>query len=228
MYPMNEADRRRQLEAAEAKGVALFDAVERAGFVKAGRSESAVDGDIYELARREFGVQRHWHKRLVRTGINTVCVYADDPPERVIAADDTVYLDFGPVFVEWQADIGRSYAVGSDPKKRQLVADLPRLFARVQAAYRASPEMTGAALYAIAQQEAENAGWCFGGTIAGHTILGDYSAPAIAREPRNYIAPGNEEPMTLTDRMGRTRHWILEIHLVERNRTFGGFYERLL
>ena len=228
MYPMNEADRRSRLEAAEAKGMALFDAVERAGFVKAGRSEISVDADIYELARRDFGVQRHWHKRIVRTGVNTVCVYADDPPERVIAADDTVYLDFGPVFGEWQADIGRSYAVGGDPQKQQLVADLPRLFSRVQAAYRAAPEMTGAALYAIAQQEAENAGWRFGGAIAGHTILGDYSAPAIEREPRNYIAPGNEEPMRLTDRLGRTRHWILEIHLVDRNRTFGGFYERLL
>ncbi len=225
---MNEADRRSQLEAAEARGMALFDAVERAGFVQAGRSESAVDRDIFELARREFGVERHWHKRLVRTGLNTICVYSDDPPERVIAANDTVYLDFGPVFGEWQADIGRSYAVGNDPQKQRLVADLPLLFDRVQAAYRASPDMTGAALYAIAQQEARNAGWHFGGAIAGHTILGDYSAPAIAREPRNYIAPGNDEAMTLSDRLGRPRHWILEIHLVDRDRTFGGFYERLL
>jgi Xaa-Pro dipeptidase len=30
------------------------------------------------------------------------------------------------------------------------------------------------------------------------------------------------------DHLGRERHWILEIHLVDRARTFGGFYEQLL
>jgi hypothetical protein len=31
-----------------------------------------------------------------------------------------------------------------------------------------------------------------------------------------------------TDHLGGARHWILEIHLVDQARTFGGFYERLL
>jgi hypothetical protein len=30
------------------------------------------------------------------------------------------------------------------------------------------------------------------------------------------------------DANGCERHWILEIHLVDKARTFGGFYERLL
>jgi len=30
------------------------------------------------------------------------------------------------------------------------------------------------------------------------------------------------------DHLGRDLLWILEIHLVDRARTFGGFYERLL
>ena len=30
------------------------------------------------------------------------------------------------------------------------------------------------------------------------------------------------------DANGRVRHWILEIHLVSPDGTFGGFYERLL
>ena len=28
--------------------------------------------------------------------------------------------------------------------------------------------------------------------------------------------------------MSGTRHWIIRVHLVDRSRTFGGFYERLL
>ena len=225
----SENDRRAALEAAEAKGMALFDAVEREGLVRAGRSEKDVDQDIFDLAREKFGVQRHWHKRIVRAGVNTIMVYADDPPERVIEADDTVYLNFGPIFGEWQADIGRSYALGSDPQKNQLVADLARLFGVVQAHYRAAPGITGAELYAFAQASAEEAGWLFGGAIAGHIILGDYSMPRPPGDAaRNYIAPGNNEAMRLPDTLERERHWILEIHLVDRTRTFGGFYERLL
>jgi len=34
--------------------------------------------------------------------------------------------------------------------------------------------------------------------------------------------------MSEPDGNGRPRHWIGEIHLVEHNRAFGGFYERLL
>jgi Xaa-Pro aminopeptidase len=223
-----EYRRRAELEAAEAKGLALFDAVEKAGLVAPGRSETEVTSDIFALAREKFGVLRHWHKRIVRTGPNTVTIFAEDPPDRVIGADDTVYLDFGPVFGEWQADIGRSYAMGSDPQKRRLVADLARIFDAVQARYRAAPGMTGAELFAQARSAAEESAWLFGGPTAGHTILGDYSAAPVGREPRNYIAPVNDEAMTLPDRLGRARHWILEIHLTDRARTFGGFYERLL
>jgi Xaa-Pro aminopeptidase len=229
MTSETETRRRAGLEAAEAKGMALFDAVEREGILRPGRSELEVDHDIFDLARAKFGVQRHWHKRIVRAGPNTVKVYADDPPDRVIAADDTVYLDFGPVFGEWQADIGRSYALGDDPDKKRLVADLPRLFGIVQAHHRASPDITGAELYAFAQKAAEGAGWLFGGTIAGHIIKGEFSMPPPpGNTARNYIAPGNDEPMRLPDTLDRARHWILEIHLTDRGRRFGGFYERLL
>lgn len=223
------SDRRAGLEAAEAKGMALFDAVERDGFVRPGRSEKDVDQDIFDLAREKFGVQRHWHKRIVRAGVNTIKVYSDDPPERVIEADDTVYLDFGPIFGEWQADIGRSYALGSDPEKNRLVADLARLFGVAQAHYRASPAITGAELYAFAQDKAAEAGWLFGGAIAGHIIKGEFSMPPPPGDPaRNYIAPGNNEAMRLPDTLERERHWILEIHLIDKAKTFGGFYERLL
>ncbi|MBS0470110.1 MAG: aminopeptidase P family protein [Proteobacteria bacterium] len=226
---MTSDARRAGLEAAEARGMALFDAVEAAGFVRAGRRESEVTEDIFALARDKFGVLRHWHKRIVRTGLNTVKIYADDTPDRVIGADDTVYLDFGPVFGEWQADIGRSYALGPDPEKQRLVADLPRLFDEVQTVYHASPDMTGAELYAQAVASAEGAGWLFGGPSAGHIILGEY---AMAKPPgdksRNYIASGNDDPMSLADTLGRARHWILEIHLVDPTRSYGGFYERLL
>ena len=90
---------------------------------------------IYALARELFGVRRHWHKRVVRCGPNTVLGYYDEVPNQSIGADDVVYLDFGPVFAKWEADLGGSYAVavGSDPRKHQLVADVGKAFRLGQA-----------------------------------------------------------------------------------------------
>jgi hypothetical protein len=34
--------------------------------------------------------------------------------------------------------------------------------------------------------------------------------------------------MRRTDRAGRACHWILEVHLVDRERQIGGFFEQLL
>ena len=123
-----EKDRRAQLEAAERKAFALLDAIERAGLIAPGKTEAELDAEIYELAKRDFGVEKHWHRRAVRAGPNTLCTFYDQPPVRAIAPDDIVYLDLGPVFAAWEADVGRSYAVGGDPDKQRLVADLSRTF----------------------------------------------------------------------------------------------------
>ena len=44
----------------------------------------------------------------------------------------------------------------------------------------------------------------------------------------SYITPANDTPLRRTDKAGRIRHWILEVHLIDRGREFGGFYEELL
>ena len=223
-----DTDRRAALEAAEVKALAMFDAIEAAGFIAPGRTEAEVTQDIFALAETRFGVAQHWHRQIVRTGANTLTTAADYPEALTIAADDTVYVDLGPVFEAWEADIGRTYAVGVDPEKHRLVVDLPRVFDRVQAHYKASPDITGAELYAFAQAAADEAGWVFGGAIAGHWV-GDFPHNRWPGErDTKAIWPANTFPMHTTDHLGRARNWILEIHLVDRARTFGGFYERLL
>jgi Xaa-Pro dipeptidase len=39
---------------------------------------------------------------------------------------------------------------------------------------------------------------------------------------------GADRPMRRLDDVGLPCHWILEVHLVDRNREIGGFYEQLL
>jgi Xaa-Pro dipeptidase len=228
LFPLVKDPRRAELEAAQAKALGLFDAIERDGLVRPGVSERQVEDEIGKLAAREFGVEKHWHRRLVRTGPNTLATASDNPPIREIAADDVVYVDLGPVFEAWEADIGRSYVLGNDREKQRLVDDLPRVFEKVQAHYRRDPGMNGAALYAFAQDAAAAAGWRFGGKIAGHIVSEFAHALIPGDKALNRISPLNPEPMNRPDGKGRARHWILEIHLVSPDGSFGGFYERLL
>ena len=80
--------------------------------------------------------------------------------------------------------------------------------------------MTGVELYAYAQQCAKAAGWLFGGAIAGH-IVGEFPHARIPGDKDHYrVSPANT-PRNM-------KYWIIEVHLVDRTRTFGGFYERLL
>jgi Xaa-Pro dipeptidase len=228
LFPVCNRERRAALEAAEARALALFAAIERDGLIAPGRSESDVEEDIRTLAARDFGVEKHWHRRIVRSGPSSITTAGDHPPVRVIEADDIVYLDLGPVFEGWEADIGKSYALGSDPRKQALVAELPHQFDKLQAHLRAHPGITGAALYAFAVGSTEQAGWTFGGKIAGHIISEFAHAQIPGSKELNRIAPSNTAPMSDPDGNGNPRHWIGEIHLVDRDGGFGGFYERLL
>ena len=88
--------------------------------------------------------------------------------------------------------------------------------------------MTGEELYEIACAEAKKEGWEFGGEIAGH-LVGSFPHERIPKDKITlYITRGSNTPMSLLDVSGRKRHWILEIHLVDRAREIGGFMEQLL
>jgi Xaa-Pro dipeptidase len=167
----------------------LFDAIEASGMIAPGRNERAVEEEIYALAEREFGVTKHWHKRIVRSGINTLNIASDNPPSRVIGKDDTVFIDLGPVFDEWEADVGRTYVMGNDPQKHRLCADLPQVFDALKLHYEAKEDITGAELYAVAHHLAEGAGWLFGGAIAGH-LVGEFPHARIPGERSIQGQPG--------------------------------------
>jgi Xaa-Pro dipeptidase len=216
------------LRRAQDQASALFDDVEARGLIRPDVSESQLSKEICDLARTSYGVTRHWHKRVVRSGPNTLQPYDENPPDRVIDADDIVFLDLGPIFVEWEADFGRTYVLGTDPDKLRLRDDLAVAFAAGKAYFDARPEVTGAELYAYVQQAATERGWTYGGSIAGH-LVGEFPHQRIPGDKLlSYIAPGNDEPLRGLDSKGDDRHWILEIHFVDREREIGGFYEELL
>src|SRR5271163_4654215 len=223
-----EADRATALLQAQQKADQLFRAVESEGIIRAGVLESQINQDIYDLAERKFGISTYWHKRIVRAGRNTLAPYDENPPDLRVGEDDVVFLDLGPVFEEWEADFGRTYVVGKDPVKQKLCRDIEAGFAEGKKYFHEHPDITGSELYAYAQRLAEQAGWEYGGPIAGH-LIGVFPHEKIAGDKITlYVHPQNHNRMGMPDASGRKRHWIFEIHFVDRAREIGGFYEELL
>jgi Xaa-Pro aminopeptidase len=165
----------------------------------------------------------------VRAGPNTLLTYHDESEDRRIMEDDIVYLDFGPVFEQWEADFGRTYALGTDPEKHRLVADLAEAFARGKALYECTPNLTCGQLYDFVWNLAAPRGWEFGAPTAGH-LIGHFphEQPPGTAAGRFKIKRGNDTLLRAPDDEGAMRHWILEIHFVDRARKIGGFYEELL
>jgi Xaa-Pro aminopeptidase len=178
---------------AQEKAQTLFAETQARNLIRTGAKESEINEGIYALAESMFGISRYWHKRIVRAGRNTLAPYDENPPDLTVGEDDIIFLDFGPVFEEWEADFGRTYVVGNDPLKHKLCRDIEEAFVRGKQYFHEHPEITAAELYAHAQKH-----------------------------------PKNPNRMRVPDASGRERHWILEIHFVDRTREIGGFYEQLL
>ena len=224
---LNEQARTAALRDAQQKALALFDEIAR-DLIRPGITEHELSAEIHALAAARFGVETHWHKRVIRAGPNTLTTYNDEPADRTIAADDILFVDLGPVFAAWEADFGRTYVLGDDPAKLALRDALAPVFATVKAHFDAHPEITGAELYQAACDLSAAAGWEFGGTIAGH-LVGAFPHERIeGNRTTLYITPGCTTKLHQPDASGLKRHWILEIHLVDRARGIGGFYEQLL
>jgi Xaa-Pro aminopeptidase len=212
---------------AQNKAAALFAEVLDTGLIQPGKLESELTQDIYELARERYGVRRHWHKRIVRAGPNTLLTYYDESEDRRIVADDIVFLDLGPVFDSWEADFGRTYALGSDPHKHRLVDDLGLAFRRGRDLYESAPDLTAGELYDFVAGLASGYGWEFGAPTAGH-LIGHFPHERSPDPQRFSIRSGNKQRLREPDENGNPRHWILEIHFVDRARQIGGFVEELL
>ena len=220
--------RARALLDAQDKAKQLFAAVEERGLIQPGRTELEVQHAIRDLAAELLGVEKHWHKRIVRAGDNTLEPYDENPEDRTIAEDDIVFLDFGPVFEEWEADFGRTYVLGDDPVKHQLRDDLAVVFDAGKAFFQQRPDITGEQLYAHVVELSRQRGGDFGNYHCGH-VVGEF--PHIAPDEErthNLLREGSDKPMRRPDQEGKVTHWILEVHLVDRERRIGGFYEELL
>src|SRR6202050_3257956 len=132
---------------AQAKAQALFAAIETQNLIRSGVKESEINESVYALAGSMYGIERYWHKRIVRAGRNTLAPYDENPPDLTVGEDDILFLDLGPVFEEWEADFGRTFVLGPDPVKLKLRDDISKAFIAGKEHFKSNPDITAAELY---------------------------------------------------------------------------------
>lgn len=213
---------------AEVKATQLFHEIEIRNIIAAGKSEKEINTEIYNLAHQLFGIEKYWHKRIVRAGANTLRPYDDNPPDLILQQDDIIFLDFGPVFEDWEADFGRTYVIGNDPYKHKLKNDIEAAWYEIKEWFDKQTKLTAAEFYTYIMTVTEHYGWEYGGQLAGH-LIGNFPHERLAPGDNGlYVLPDNHNDMFLPDANGNPRHWILEIHFVDRQKQIGGFFEQLL
>lgn len=218
-----------QLLEAENKAWQLLAVAEERNFFTPNQTEKDLSNRLYDLAFELYGIKKYWHKRIVRSGKNTLFPYAENPPDLAIQPDDILFIDFGPVFEKWEADIGKTYVIGDDARKEKLRRDVELVWDEGRDFYLANKEhLTGADFYNHTKKIAAEYGWQFGNIHAGH-LIGQFPHEVIAGEKViNYIHKDNDTLMCQTYPDGTERFWIYEVHLIDPANQIGAFYEKVL
>jgi Xaa-Pro aminopeptidase len=224
---MNDA--RERLELAEQKAKEWFDAVEKSGLIVPGKTEAALCDELLQIASHDFGVEQHWGKKIVRTGVNTLEPYMANPADRMIEEGDILFFDFHPVFEGWEADLGRTFVLGNDPLKLKIQKDVEAAWHEANAWYFKQSSLTGAQYFNYVTELTKRYGYEFGNAIAGH-IVGPYphEQPDDPNDLCLDVHPDNHTDILQLDKHGNKRHWILELHFVDRQHGIGAFFEQLL
>jgi len=223
------SESRQQLIIAEQKAKELFDIVEKRGLIVPGKSEATLSAEIVNIAEEDLGIKDHWSKKIVRTGVNTLQPFIANPPDLVIHEGDILFFDFHPVFEGWEADLGRTYVLGNDPLKLQIKKDVEAAWQVANDWYFKQTSLTGAEYFNYVTELTKSYGYEFGNAIAGH-IVGRFphEQPDDPNDLCLDVHPDNHVDILQLDKHGNKRHWILELHFVDRKNEIGAFFEQLL
>jgi Xaa-Pro aminopeptidase len=220
---------REKLVNAQDISIQFFEAIEENNLIIAGKTEEQLNSEVCDLALKKFGIEKHWHKKIVRSGKNTLAIYPDNPPNRIIEKDDILFIDLGPIVEDYEADIGRTYVLGNNTQKIKLKRDVEAAWYEIKEWYQQQTTLKASELFQYVVKKAKEYGWEFGGEIAGH-IVGKYphEQPADPQSLELDIHPENHNDIFLPDADGNQRHWILELQFVDKENGIGGYFEQLL
>lgn len=147
-----------------------FEAVRRiAAEIRPGVTEGR-GGEIAQEVLEAMGMDRLWHKNVVRFGPGTIeTFHADFQPDYVLQSDDIFYVDLGAVWNGHEGDAGDTFVVGEDAEMHACAQAARTLWTEVAARWR-DDGVTGEALYRFAKARAEAMGWTLNWEVKGHRV----------------------------------------------------------
>jgi len=165
---------------------------------------------------RELGMERLWHPVIIRIGPNTTKTYRErSEPGVRLGENDLYFIDLGLVFAGHEGDVGDTFVIGHAPQQQACAEAARQLFHLVADAWR-TRGLSGEALYAFAEQQAEAMGWRLNHEIKGHRVS-DF--PHAVHKAGDLGELGERPSSGL---------WILEIQIAHPTEPYGAFYEDLL
>ena len=193
-----------------------FEAVNRiAAAIKPGTTEGR-GAEIANEVLRAMGMDRLWHKNVIRFGPDTLkTFFGDFTPGYVLQENDIFYVDLGAVWDGHEGDAGDTFVVGNDPDMLACAEAARTLWHDVASCWREN-SMSGEALYHYAKGRAHGMGWTLNWTVKGHRVS-DFPH-AIHNGGKLGEFDGTPQPGL----------WILEIQIAHPTRPIGAFYEDLL
>jgi len=204
-------DPQQMLHARERTWAALHGIRER---MRPGMSEDEAKAEAAEVFRA-LGMERLWHPVIIRIGRNTTKTYRERSEPVRLGENDIYFIDLGLVFEGHEGDVGDTFVVGHAPE-RQACAEAARELFRVTADAWRNQGLSGEALYAFAEQQAQAMGWRLNHEIKGHRVS-DF--------PHSVHKAGDLGEYGETPSSGL---WILEIQIAHPTEPYGAFYEDLL
>jgi Xaa-Pro aminopeptidase len=188
--------------------------------LKSGASEAETKKRLTDLLKN-LGSSKNWHPPQIRFGCNTTQPFGKpSQPNVLLQENDLFFLDIGPVFcindVEYEADVGQTFVLGSDSEMQALARDSEIIFNEVKERWSLG-KLSGLPLYEFAKERARLRGWRLSLEGASGHRIGDFPHSVYHRGKLKSF----DEPPT-------PNRWILEIHIFHPEREIAAFFEDVL
>lgn len=168
------------------------------------------------LIFKKHGIEKLWHRPLIRFNQNTLCIFKDRPNiDYILQEEDIAFIDIGIVKDGIEGDIGKTIVFGKNNIFLHL-KNISEILFKDAIKYWKSEHPTGIKLYEFIYDQAKKYDVEFNLSPAGHLIGAFPHTHAWTKGADTY-------PEKLT-----ACRWILEIQIKSLIQPFGAFYEGLL
>lgn len=198
----------------EARNLAKDIAYELKSYIRPGMTESHAH-EIYKGLCQKNKIQKQWHAPKLRFGPNTLLNFNDKSSDYILGENDIFFIDIGPVINDHEADFGETFFIGNNPDHEYICLTQRKVFNEVREFW-IKTHKTGEELYEFASSVAQSHELILNADQDGHRI-GDF--------PHQIHYKGSLKDVSESI---LPNAWILEIHLWDKDKKFGAFFEDLL